>query len=261
MGFSADWLALREPADHAARDRALMAEAVALAGARPVVVDLGAGTGSTRRAFGAALPEGAVWRMVEGDAALLAHCEGERHQMDLRDLAALPLEGATLVTASALLDLVSEAWLAGLVEVLAARRLPFHAALSYDGLMAWEPADAGDAGVTAAFNRHQRGDKGFGPALGPDAVMRAAELFRAAGYAVRTADSPWRIGPDQAALGDALLEGIAAAAEEAGIAADEAARWVAARRGLLGQGRMVIGHLDLLAVPAGDGMEGQDGDD
>lgn len=258
MGFSADWLALREPADHAARDGALMAEAAVLAGARPVVVDLGAGTGSTRRAFGAALPDGAVWRMVEGDATLLALCEGERHLMDLRDLAALPLEGATLVTASALLDLVSEAWVAGLVAALAARRLPFLAALSYDGRMAWTPADAGDAGVTAAFNRHQRGDKGFGPALGPEAVPQAAALFEAAGYRVRLADSPWRIGPDQAGLGAALLEGIAAAAAEAGVAADEAARWLAARRAMLGQGEMVIGHLDLLAVP--EGREARDAD-
>lgn len=258
MGFSADWLSLREPADHAARDGALMARAAALAGARPVVVDLGAGTGSTRRAFAGLLPEGAVWRMVEGDAALLAHCEGARHLMDLRDLAALPLEGATLVTASALLDLVSEDWLAGLVTVLAAHRLPFHAALSYDGRMAWTPVDAGDAGVTAAFNRHQGGDKGFGPALGPDAGARAAALFRAAGYRVRLAESPWRIGPDQAALGAALLDGIGAAAAEAGLAADEAARWLAARRAALVQGEMVVGHLDLLAVP--DGQEAQDAD-
>lgn len=258
MGFSADWLALREPADHAARDRGLMARAAALAGARPVVVDLGAGTGSTRRAFGGSLPDGAVWRMVEGDAALLSLCEGERHLMDLRDLAALPLAGATLVTASALLDLVSEAWVAGLVEVLAARRLPFLAALSYDGRMAWSPEDGGDAGVTAAFNRHQRGDKGFGPALGPDAATRAAELFRAAGYRVRLADSPWRIGAGQAELGAALLDGIAAAAVEAGVAADEVAGWLAARRAMLSQGEMVIGHLDLLAVP--EGMEARDAD-
>lgn len=259
MGFSADWLALREPADHAARDGGLMARAAALAGARPVVVDLGAGTGSTRRAFGGALPEGAVWRMVEGDAELLARCEGERHLMDLRDLVALPLAGATLVTASALLDLVSEEWVAGLVEVLAARRLPFLAALSYDGRMAWSPEDGGDAGVTAAFNRHQRGDKGFGPALGPDAVPRAAEMFRAAGYRVRLADSPWRIGADQAELGAALLDGIAAAAAEAGVAADEAARWRAARRAMLSQGEMVIGHLDLLAVPEEMEAQGADG--
>ena len=45
MGFSADWLALREPADHAARDGDLLAAAAQVAGA--VIVDLGCGTGST----------------------------------------------------------------------------------------------------------------------------------------------------------------------------------------------------------------------
>jgi hypothetical protein len=244
MGFSADWLALREPADHAARDGGLLAAAAQVAGA--VIVDLGCGTGSTRRAFGG-LANGAVWRMVDGDAGLLALAGGEGHCLDLNDIEALPFDGAGLVTASALFDLVSAEWVERFVVRVAGLRLPVYAALSYDGVMAWEPALPEDAAVTEAFNRHQGGDKGFGPALGPQAADLLAARLRAAGYVVREADSPWRLGPDQAALQAELLGGIAQAAGEAGYAG--AGAWLAARLALLEQGECRIGHRDLLAVP------------
>ena len=246
MGFSADWLALREPADHAARDGGLLAAAAQVAG--PVIVDLGCGTGSTRRAFGG-LPGGAAWRMVDADEGLLRLAGGEGFCLDLNDVEALPLEGAGLVTASALFDLVSAEWVERFVARVAGLRLPVYAALSYDGVMAWEPALPEDAAVTAAFNRHQGGDKGFGPALGPKAADHLAARLRAAGYAVREADSPWRLGPDQAALQAELLGGIAQAAGEAGCAGADA--WLAARRAMLEQGECQIGHRDLLALPPG----------
>lgn len=244
MGFSADWLALREPADHAARDGGLLAEAAEVAGA--VIVDLGCGTGSTRRAFGG-LAGGAVWRMVDADEGLLRLAGGEGHCLDLNDVQALPLDGAGLVTASALFDLVSAEWVERFVARVAGLRLPVYAALSYDGVMAWKPALPEDAAVTEAFNRHQGGDKGFGPALGPQAADHLAAQLRAAGYAVLEADSPWWLGPAQAALQAELLVGIAQAAGEAGFAGADA--WLAARRALLGQGECRIGHRDLLAVP------------
>ena len=56
-GFSTDWLDLREDADRRARDRQLLVRARQWlhrdvpATQAPVVVDLGAGTGSTLRAF------------------------------------------------------------------------------------------------------------------------------------------------------------------------------------------------------------------
>lgn len=251
MGFSAGWLSLREPADHAARDAALLGAAARAAGDRTagdraVVVDLGCGTGSTRRAFGDRLA-GATWRMVDADPALLALAGGEGFALDLNRIDDLPLDGATLVTASALIDLCSAGWIDALVARLVARRLPFYAALSYDGIMDWTPTHPADAGVTAAFNRHQGGDKGFGPALGPQAADHAARALRAAGYRVETALSPWRLGPAQAALQRDLLGGIAQAAAEAGAAATDI--WLAARLAALGSGTCEIGHVDLLALP------------
>ena len=255
MSFSADWLSLREPADRAARDPALLAAAAraaisAAGGGTPVIVDLGCGTGATARAFAAHLPE-ARWRLVDADAALLdiatARTGGSGHRLNLADLDVLPLAGAHLVTASALLDLMPGEWIAGLVSRLASRRLGFYAALSYDGVMEWTPPDTDDVAVTAAFNAHQRSDKGVGAALGPEAAAVAAGAFRQAGFDAHLAESPWRLGPDQTALHGELVDAIADAAAESGCAA--AGRWRQARRAAVAYSSAVIGHRDLLALP------------
>ncbi|TGN67704.1 class I SAM-dependent methyltransferase [Paracoccus liaowanqingii] len=254
MGFSADWLALREPADIAARDAGLLAGAVAAAGADPVILDLGCGTGSTLRTLAPHLPAHARWHLVDNDPALLERAateapgRAETHALDLRDLDALPLEGVTLVTASALLDLMPAPWIAALAAHLAKAGLPFYGALSYDGAMTWDPAFPEDAQITRAFNDHQRGDKGLGPALGPDAATRAAAIFAAAGFRVTEGDSPWRLDAETAPLQRALLEGIAGAAAETG--AVGAAAWGDRRAAAAADSLCVIGHRDLLALPA-----------
>ncbi|SEK39755.1 Methyltransferase domain-containing protein [Roseovarius nanhaiticus] len=218
MGFSADWLALREPADHAARDAGLLRQAAVAAGPAPVILDLGCGTGSTVRALAPHLPRSTLWRLVDNDPDLLDRAakaardggaRAETHACNLADLDSLPLEGVTLVTASALLDLMPEAWLRAFAARLG---VPFYAALSYDGRMEWQPEEARDAPVTEAFNRHQRGDKGIGPALGPDAAPTAAAVFAEAGFDVIRARSDWQLGPEQAPLQAELVRGIAAAA-------------------------------------------------
>lgn len=250
MGFSADWLALREPADGAARDAALLARAAEVAGPAPVILDLGCGTGSTTRAMADLLPKGTRWRLLDGDAALLERARSELDadaefvEQDLSDVAALPLKGVTLVTASALLDLVSEAWVRALADRLT---VPFYAALSYDGAMAWAPESPTDKDIEDFFNRHQRSDKGLGRALGPDAGPKAAEIFETAGFEVHLAQSPWDLGPDMAPLQTLLNDGIATAAEEAGLT--NAPKWADARRKTADQGRTRVGHVDLLALP------------
>lgn len=253
MSFDADWLALRAPADAAARDAGLRRRAAALLGAAaaPLAVDLGAGTGATVRAFADIGPPGLRWRLVDQDRDLLARaralCGSAVATMaaDLGEIDALPLAGASLVTASALLDLMPRWWLDALAARLAAQALPVYAALTYDGTMAWTPARADDAEVTALFNEHQRGDKGLGPALGPLAPEAFANALRSHGYRVSTASSPWRLGAGSAALQVELVDGIVAAA------GPECEAWGQARRAASGSALCTVGHVDLLALPRG----------
>ncbi|MDX8349424.1 class I SAM-dependent methyltransferase [Cognatiyoonia sp. IB215446] len=249
MGFSADWLALREPVDLAARDDALLARAAAFAGQDAVVLDLGSGTGSTARAFGDVR---ATWRFVDGDAALLdiahaRHPASECVTMNLRDIDDLPLDEVSLVTASALLDLMPTEWMTRLAARLQEAMIPFYAALNYDGAMRWSPALDVDATITHAFNQHQQTDKGIGPAMGPQSGQLAAQILRAHGFDVTLADSPWQLGAAEADLHAQLIAGIAEAAQECG--SHQAPDWVTKRRADLARSHAVIGHTDLLAIP------------
>jgi len=245
MSFDAAWLDLREPADRDARDPGLRAAALAWLDAAPGgdgaarVIDLGCGTGALWRDFDRPRPG---WRLVDGDAGLLrlaaARCPGvETVAADLADLAAVPFD-ARLVTASALLDLASAAWLDALADRLAAAGAGFYARLSYDGTMRWSPPHPGDAAVLAAFNADQRRDKGLGPALGPDAAAHMAAALARRGFVVRTAASPWRLDSAAAALMAALAEGVARATG--------ASAWGRSRQTARA---CAVGHLDVLALP------------
>lgn len=251
MSFDRAWLDLREPADHAARNQGLldMARDHATKVDSPLIVDLGSGTGSTVRAFGLA---SARWRLIDNDATLLQEARARSgndigtYDLDLRDPGSIPLDGARLVTASALIDLVSAAWLDALANRLAAANIGFYAALSYDGDMRWAPADPDDAAVTAAFNRHQIGNKGFGPALGPVSGAYLARAMRQRGFAVSTAPSPWILDRTKADLHRQLLQGIAGAAHEAGC---EIARGWLERQSKALDAECSVGHVDVLALP------------
>lgn len=252
MSFAVEWLNLREAADNAARDAHLRDRAAALIGSQPdpLIVDLGAGTGSTMRALG---HPHARWRLIDNDRDLLqeaARRGGERVEtveMDLTRVEDLPLNGATLVTASALFDLVGAPWIDALADRLATERIGIYAALSYDGNLGWAPPDRADQEISQAFNRDQRSDKGFGPALGPDGAAYLTDAMRKRGYAVHEAQSPWQLGSDDAALHRALLEGIADAAAQSG--APDAGEWLSRKFAALERTRCVVGHVDVLALP------------
>jgi SAM-dependent methyltransferase len=270
-GFSAEWLRQREPFDAAAR--AVAAERLQLArwlaALKPDtgpwrVTDLGCGTGANLRALAPWLEGPQQWRAVDHDPALLAawpesrsEARIERVSLDLaHDLESLPFDGTTLVTASALLDLVSAEWLQRLVAVCRDAGASVLFALSVDGRALWDPLDPDDALASELFDAHQHRDKGFGPALGPMAATAAIEGFRAAGYAVRSAPSDWWIDArhDPAALGlqRALIDGIAhAATEQDPLATGVLRAWQSRRHAIAARSTLRIGHTDLIASPAG----------
>jgi hypothetical protein len=228
---------------------------------RPVaVVDLGAGTGSNARYLSPFLRTAQDWLLVDHDPSLLALARErlsdrvETRVADLSDIAghAALIANRSLVTASALLDLVSEAWLRSLLTACAAARTPVLFALSYDGRIVCEPEEPDDRWVCELVNRHQRTDKGFGPALGPDAARFAAGLLRQLGYEVVSERSDWTPGPGAADFQRELIDGWAAAAAE--IAPDDSRRiegWQARRLAAVvsGQSRLVVGHEDVAGLP------------
>jgi len=267
-GFSIDWLDLREDADRRARNAALREQALGwledsrCAAPGPVVVDLGAGTGSTLRALAPAGQFPPTWRLVDHDHALLAEARrrhGSTQQLetcavDLSDFGKLPLDGARLVTASALFDLVSADFIEALAKALQTQcqRSPvgIYAALNYDGSTHWTPAHPLDDIVLHAFNQDQRQDKGFGPALGPEAGNVMHSLFTQAGFEVYSASSPWVLeGSDQRLVAE-LIAGIAGAvAGSPGLDASALHEWVRFRQSKVTSGTCIVGHTDLLALP------------
>ena len=273
--FSAQWLSRREPADRRSRNRALeLALAKHFDGWRPLtVVDLGCGTGSNLRAMAPLLGPDQHWTLVDRDQSLLdaaadrlsswadgaawkdgqlALFKGAKRinaafcRADLAsELEAALGPSTNLVTASALFDLASAAFIAAFAAAIAARQSAFYTVLTYDGDQRWTPEHAADAEMVAAFHAHQRREKGFGRAAGPDAPDALSEAFSAAGYAVSEGDSAWRLGPGDETLIAELALGFADAVGETELVkASTIAAWRAITRT-----SAIVGHIDTLALP------------
>lgn len=261
-GFSAEWLALREPIDHKARSEVVLA---GVAGwyaqdSRLKITDIGSGTGSTLRALKPVLKHKISWHLVDHDDSLLevakAEAQGDQVDFSLADLStsldAIFSHQPDLITTSAFLDLVSKDWLEGMVKEIAARKIPFYAALTYDGRAGCDPALEMDEAILEAFNKHQKTDKGFGLALGPDAAETAISLFEEAGYQVNIATSDWIGNPNHKAFQSMLLQGWRDAASE--IEPDKASvfnEWLLERLNLIenSNASLFVGHKDIFAVP------------
>jgi SAM-dependent methyltransferase len=261
-GFDAKWLRLREPVDVLARDPVLVdnfARFVASQFLPATVLDIGCGTGSTYRSLSGRLPEGTEWRLLDYDPALLAAAEkllGSdgigffRH--DLNQPAGMPLDGVSIVTASAFFDLGSAAFCDRLLGVLAEHRIGLYAALNYDGRVEWHRPHPLDARVVADFNRHQRTDKGLGPALGPTATDHLKGVLEGLAYDVVVAPSVWRISAQEADLHIAFLRGMVDPVLEVGaLQPEEIGEWLAFRLAYVrgDRGGCEVGHQDLLALP------------
>lgn len=277
-GFSPSWLALREPADHAARNRDVLKAVVNHVQAQDDIriVDLGCGGGSNLRGFALGLPQRRQhWTLVDYDPALLtaarsALADWAQEATMQGDILTLKKDGRVidvafwqadlsggidhvlgddvdLVTAAAFFDLVSAGWIGGVAQTLKRRALPLYTVLIYDGREAWVPPHPADEEVNAAFNAHQLGDKGFGPAAGPGAAKVLADALSAQGFTVTTGDSPWVLDNASRQLVSELATGIAGAAVETGRVTGETAQdWLTAHNAFKS---CTIGHTDLFAAP------------
>jgi SAM-dependent methyltransferase len=282
--FDADWLQLREPFDGRARSvplALLLADALPV---RPRILDLGAGTGALFRWLAPYIGRTQIWTLVDSDAALLDRAFDDiadaadrvgwtvtlpkpqimlvhtpvgvwRVEAQLADLAEAPdnlkLDQVDGVVSTALCDLVSRPWVA---RMAAALRVPFYAALNVNGHEGFFPPHPRDGLVARGFRRDQSRDKGFGGrALGPAAPAFLTQAFRAEGFSVTSAPSPWRIPAATPAMAEALADGHADAALRAlpPPLAPAIEEWRKARQLQAARGALMarVGHTDLLALP------------
>jgi predicted RNA methylase len=259
----ADWLALREDADAAARSAELAGRVRErlLGQPRTVIHDLGTGTGSMARWLAPRLEGPQHWIMYDRDAGLLeraaaamtgraAQVSAETRQRDITRLTPDDFAGASLITASALLDMLTRDELGRVVAACAGAGCPVLLTISVVGRVEVSPPDPLDAQIADAFNAHQRRTDEGRSLLGPDAPAAAAEAFGRHGMTVLTRPSPWRLGPDQAELAAEWLRGwLAAACEQRPELASRAAEYGSRRLAEAAAGRLgiVVGHVDLLA--------------
>jgi hypothetical protein len=265
---SEGWLALREPADATARASDLvgrLGRQLPAAG-RQVIHDLGCGTGAMGRWLAPRLPGPQHWVVHDRDADLLqvaaadppgpatdgAAVTLEAKHSDITRLHPDDLADATIITASAMLDLLTADELAALVTVCAGAGCPMLLTLSVVGHVDVTPADPLDRRVAIAFDAHQRRNTERGRLLGPDAVALAVGEFGRLGAEVLVRPSPWRLGALQADLAAEWFTGwVGAACEQQPELAAETQVYTRRRlaQATAGQLAVTVDHADLLVLP------------
>ena len=265
---SPGWLDLREGADAAARSRELVGHLCTRlpADGGLVVHDLACGSGAMGRWLAPLLPGPQRWVLHDRDADLLALAAAdvpgsavdgaavavETRLSDVTQLGRDDLVGATLITASALLDLLTRDELAALIHACAGAGCPVLFTLSVTGRVQLAPADQLDSRVAAAFDAHQRRMTPRGRLLGPNAAEAAVEEFRRLGAEVIARPSAWRLGAAESGLVVEWLTGWVGAAcqQEPGLAADaDLYRRRRLREAEAGRLAVTVGHADLLVLP------------
>ena len=264
---SREWLDLRERADTAARSQDLVRYLRRLTSGGPLIVhDLACGSGSMGRWLAPLLPGPQHWILHDRDQHLLtlAGAEVPGHAADgaditvetrLSDVTRLgrdELAGASLVTASALLDLLTADELDGLIHACAGAECPMLLTLSVTGRVQLLPTDPLDARIAASFAAHQRRVTPRGRLLGPDAVEAAVEGFRRQGAEVVVRASPWRLGAPESDLAVEWLTGWvdAACEQEPALAINaDLYRRRRTREAAAGALAVTVGHADLLVLP------------
>jgi hypothetical protein len=234
---------------------------------RPAVIhDLGCGSGAMTRWLAPQLPGPQHWVLYDRDEELLSVALGhpvpassdgiavsrEPRLLDLRGLQPHDLDGASLVTASALVDLLTATELRQLVGVCVAADCPALVTLSVVGRVRLLPWHRLDGPLSEAFNRHQQRTVGGRTLTGPQGVDVVATEFARAGLQVLDEASDWCLDSAQAPLIAEWLTGwTQAACEQAPDLADPTAAYLRRRldQAYAGQLQVTVGHRDLLAVP------------
>ena len=276
LAASAQWLDLREPADHRSRNRKLEQRArqalrrlaarspssTSAAAPAPTCApprrcwapsSTGRSSTTTRRCSRPPPSGSTAWADgADRQGGTLALFKGakrinvEFRRADLAgDLEAALGPNANLVTASALFDLASAEFIARFAAAVAAAKSAFYTVLTYDGDQRWTPEHEADAALARGFPRPPAARQGLRPRRRSGCAGRAERGFRRRGYAVPEGDSAWRLGAGDEALIAELAAGFADAVRETGqVDAPTIAAWRAVTRT-----GAVVGHTDTLALP------------
>lgn len=262
------WLRLREPADAAARSRELAMEIrrSPAPGHVTVIHDLGCGSGSMGRWLAPLIDGPQHWVLHDRDVDLLAlaadqaplvAADGaavtvETRPGDLTRLRPEDLAGASLVTASALLDMLTADELRRVVRCCIGGSCPWLVTLSVTGRVDLTPRDPLDSVFRVAFNDHQRRTVAGRVLLGPDAVARATVLWRSMRAQVTTRPSRWELDARCPSLARQWLDGwVGAACEQRPELTAAGAAYLARRTLDLEKGRLsvTVHHRDILVRP------------
>ena len=166
-----------------------------------------------------------VWVLHDRDPGLLASAaasvpgmgadgapvSARTQEGDLTELRSADLSGTVLVTASAVLDLLTAEEVDGLAAACtgagaaALLTLTVTGRLEFAPPIRWTPR-------SRRLQRHQRRRHDDRRLLGPDAVAVAVDAFARRGAVVESRPSPWHLGADQAELAEEWLRGWIAAA-------------------------------------------------
>lgn len=267
LEVSSEWLALREPADADARARELALSAAAILPPGPIVIhDLGSGTGSMMRWLAPLLPGPQTWVLHDWNADLTEQAiEGEPPRDrdngavsaqastgNLSDLLPADLAGASLVTASALLDVLTSREIHAIVDAGVRSSCPALFALSVTGDVRSMPRDELDTEFERAFNAHQLRDADGRVQLGRYGAPLARGLFTEAGWQVSQSTTIWRLDHRQPVLLQAWFDGwIDAALEQEPALSAKATRYRQLRTSQIERGELTVEvhHVDLLAWP------------
>ena len=267
LEVSGDWLALREPEDAGARSLELALAAAELFTDGPMVVhDLGSGTGSMMRWLAPVLPGPQTWFLHDWSAQLTERAieqarPSDRHNAEISvfsrtgnlvDLSPEDLTGASLVTASALLDVLTSPEIHTIVGACVAAHTPALFSLSVTGGVQLDPPDERDTAFENAFNAHQLRQANGRRQLGRHGAPIASGLFAEAGWQVRQATTLWRLDHRHPGLLSEWFSGwVDAAVQQMPQLRDEADRYRQDRLAQIERGELsaLVDHVDVLAWP------------